>query len=271
MAETARGPGRHRAWVCLMYHDITAGTWQGGGGPGRFSVPADAFERQLDLLAAEGYAAMSLGGALRSDAPRAIAVTFDDGNAGQYERGFRALAARGMSATFFVTSDWVGRPGFVSWDQLREMRQAGMEVQSHSRSHRFLSELDAAELDTELRGSKDALDQALGQATEILALPGGDWPRRALRGRIAAAGYRVVATSRWGVNRAWGGAEPRAVRRCTVQGPFDGGAFRRIAAGDAWLAGRRLVREQVLATVRGALGATRYARLRRLVLDRAPR
>jgi len=252
-----------------MYHDIALDEAGSGGGPARFAVPAGEFRRQLDQLRAEGFTGRALGEALRPEAGRVVAITFDDGDTGQFERGFRALAERGMTATFFVTTDWIGRNHYVSWNQLREMRAAGMEVQSHSRSHPFLSELGATELAAELRGSKDALDDGLGQNTEMLALPGGDWPRRPLRHLIGATGYRVVATSRWGTNHLppVGAGGVVAVRRCTVQGTPGPGHFGRIASGDPSLGRGRRIRESALAMLRDALGPSRYASWRKVVLD----
>lgn len=252
-----------------MYHEIAPDTAGRGGGPARFAVPVTEFRRQLDQLGAEGFEVRSLRDAMRGPGERVVAVTFDDGNADQYDRGFRALADRGMGATFFVTTDWIGRPRYVSWDQLREMRGAGMDVQSHAKSHRFLSELTAEELAEELRAAKAALDDGLHQETDMLALPGGDWPRRSLHHLIVEAGYRVVATSRWGVN-----APPRAdapalvrVRRCTISGVAGREAFRRIATGDPWTARRRRVREGLLGALRRTLGPSRYASWRKAFLD----
>ena len=256
-------------WVCLMYHDIVLNEAGSGGGPARFAVPVGEFRRQLDQLAAEGYVGRSLGETLRPGASRTVAITFDDGDRGQFEYGFRTLAERGMTATFFVTTDWIGRSGYVTWSQLREMRAGGMEVQSHSRSHPFLSELDATRLTAELRGSRDALDEGLGQHTDMLALPGGDWPRRSLRRLIADAGYRVVASSRWGTNPASGAPTDGVVvvRRCTVQGEAGPAQFRRIAAGDAALGRQRRIREAALGMLRDSLGPSRYASWRKAVLD----
>ena len=272
MPELAGGearPPQGRPWVCLMYHDVTVGGRHGGGGPERFAVRIEEFRQQLDQLASEGRAGRSLREALLPGAEQVVAITFDDGTAGQYERGFRALTERGMTATMFETTDWIGRPGFETWDQLREKRSAGMDVQSHGRSHRFLSELNPPELDAELQGSKDALDAGLGQDTDTLALPGGDWPRSTLRSRIGAAGYRVVATSRWGLNeRPSAAGSVVAVDRCTVRGRLEPDRFRRIAGGDAWLLRQQQVRQGTLRAVRSALGPSRYASWRRSLLDR---
>jgi len=254
-----------RPWVCLLYHDVMADDPGRSGATAYFGVSGHSFAAQLDHITGLGWRGCSIEEALRDDGAR-VAISFDDGHAGQFERAFPALARRGMTATIFVTTGWVGTPGYVSWSALREMKAAGMSIQSHTRTHPFLSELDPAALREELYGSRAELDQQLGQRTHALALPGGDPPRAPLRGALAEAGYTVIATSRWGVNPDTRAAGPLWVRRCTVRGRVSGADFRRIVEGDQLIAWRRRLREGVLRGLRTSMGPTRYARWRRRVL-----
>jgi peptidoglycan/xylan/chitin deacetylase (PgdA/CDA1 family) len=147
------------------------------------------------------------------------------------------------------------------------MHAAGMSIQSHTHTHPFLSELTETQLREELRTAKAALDHGLGQDTDQLALPGGDPPAAHLAHLIREAGYRVVATSRWGVNPpSEGEGEPVWVRRCTVRGAPSEDWLRGVLAGDRWIAARRIVREAVLHRLRATLGPTRYALWRRRFL-----
>lgn len=253
-------------WVCLMYHDVGAERVAASGGPEHFRVPAAAFAQQLDQIAGLGWVGRSIAEAVAAPGP-VVAISFDDGEAGQFAHAFPALVARGMTATFFVTTSWVGRPGYVSWHHLREMKAAGMSIQSHTHTHPFLSELSAAALHEELRVSKAQLDEHLGQHTDAIALPGGDFPRRALRGLLGSAGFGTVATSRWGVNGAVRADGVRLVRRCTVRGAPTPEAFGRVLRADRWLATRRRVRDSALGAMRRALGPTRYTKWRRRFLD----
>jgi peptidoglycan/xylan/chitin deacetylase (PgdA/CDA1 family) len=197
-----------------------------------------------------------------------VAISFDDGDLGQFENGHAELVKRGMTATFFITTDWVGRPNYVSWNQLREMRAAGMSIGSHSKSHPFLSELGEAGLRAELLGSKDRIDQELEQVTDTIALPGGDRPRRSLRPMLGAVGYRVVANSRWGTNHGTTPADGvRWINRCTIRGEPSPGHFSRVIHGDSWLGFKRFTREFALARLRETLGPTRYSRWRRRLLE----
>jgi hypothetical protein len=133
--------------------------------------------------------------------------------------------------------------------------------------------LDATGVRRELVASKTTLDEALGQATTELGLPGGDAPRRGLRRLVTDAGYEVVAGSRWGVNHDDGesGGADRPLRRCTVRGHVDAATARRMIHGDPRMALARWPREVALARIRSTLGATRYARWRRRLLDVIPR
>lgn len=251
-------------WVCLIYHDVTAADPRSGSAE-FFAVSQARFGRQLDLIRDHGWRGCSIADAL-VDATRSVAISFDDGDLGQAVRAFPALAGRGMTATFFVTTAWIGTPGYASWEQLREMRAAGMSIQSHTHSHPFLSELSGEQLRTELRRSRDLLDERLGQRTTMLAFPGGDAPKRHLRGMLVDEGYSVLGTSRWGTNGPRATQAPQMIRRCTVRGSPSDADFLSVVRGDRWLSLRKQTRERVLAFARTSMGPTRYARWRRVVL-----
>ena len=257
-------------WVSLMYHDVAAGDPGGGGGPERFTVSSASFEAMLDAIAEGGFTGCSLAEALGDDVGSPVAITFDDGTTGQFEQAAPALLERGMTATFFVVTDWVGRPGFMTWDQLRQLVEWGMSVQSHTRSHPHLSELDAEALRSELSESRLRLDEELAQHTDQIAQPGGNAPRPGLRHLLAECGYGVVATSRWGRN-SHGVTSGRSgavwLRRCTVPKSPSTELAQRIISGDSRLAVTRYSREAALNGIRAALGANRYARWRRRVLN----
>lgn len=250
-----------------MYHDIWTDGHPVPEDRAWFSVPATEFRLHLQRLGSLSRPGQTLTAALGSGA---TAITFDDGMLSDYSAAFPALLEHGMSATFYVVSDLVGRPGRASWDQLREMADAGMEIQSHTHTHPFLSELDQTQLREELVRSRKTIEDALGHPVTQLALPGGDLPRREWRSEFAAAGYRVVATSRWGTNAQRDDAEVRWIRRCTVRGILSEGDFAAVVRGSFARYVSRRAHEIALGTLRGTLGASRYARWRRAALGLLP-
>jgi peptidoglycan/xylan/chitin deacetylase (PgdA/CDA1 family) len=90
----------------------------------------------------------------------------------------------------------------MTWDQVRALRRAGMDVQSHTRSHRVLQTVPVDELDGELRGSRELLEEQLDEPITALAYPVGhrivhDAP---IRQAVERAGYRLGFTNQSGVN-----------------------------------------------------------------------
>jgi peptidoglycan/xylan/chitin deacetylase (PgdA/CDA1 family) len=245
-----------------MYHEVPP-----AGDPiPYFGVARPRFAAQLDALATIGRPASTLEAVLAEPGVAATAVTFDDGHETHYRHAFPELRARRMRATFFVVTDRVGAPGYVTWDQLREMAADGMSIQSHTASHPYLSELDKSAVLEELQRSRARLDVELQQRTTTLALPGGDAPRRWSAVDYSRAGYAWVATSAWGPNRAPMTATDPFVRRYTVRRDTPDALFRQLAEGRHGAYSAEGLRLRALSELRAALGASRYARLRRATL-----
>jgi peptidoglycan/xylan/chitin deacetylase (PgdA/CDA1 family) len=178
----------------LMYHAV-------GGAPlpgreARYQVPRAAFERHLDVIGTSGGRVLSLAQVWRGEGEttRATAITFDDGRDTDYQVALPLLAERGFTADFFLNPGTIGRPGYLTWAQVREMAAAGMGVQSHAYDHVALWRLDAAGLRRQLGDSRRALEDAIGRPVEFLAAPFGLLGRAVVQAALEH-GYRAVCTS----------------------------------------------------------------------------
>jgi peptidoglycan/xylan/chitin deacetylase (PgdA/CDA1 family) len=93
----------------------------------------------------------------------------------------------------------------MSWDHVRALARAGMDVESHTRWHRVLQTLDDGLLRDELAGSKADLEAQLGRPVRAIAYPVG---RRIahvkrIRNAVLAAGYQLGVTNASGATRIW--------------------------------------------------------------------
>jgi len=156
-------------------------------------------------------------------------LTFDDGCASDYEEVFPALTEVGLRATFFVVPTLVGTPGYVTWPQLREMAAAGMEIGSHSLTHPFLHELDAAGLRYEFGESKRILEDRLGAPVRSASLPRG-WEPPDCERVLAELDYRAFCTSRVGWWRP--GDRPLAIPRVGIRRGMEPADFAAIASAE---------------------------------------
>jgi len=128
-------------------------------------------------------------------------------------------------------TDETPRPAWdsmMSWDQLRAMQAAGHEIGSHSASHPILPLLDDEALRLEIEGSRQTLQDQLGQAVHSFCYPNGDHDERVVKA-VLAAGYRFAVTTRYGVNPA--DAAPTTLRRVDIQGRFGRDAQGKLASG----------------------------------------
>ena len=165
----------------FLYHELR-------GEPSNYSYVLEraAFERHADLF----LHARSLG-----DATLWPEITFDDGHLSNYEIALPALAARNLTATFFLTVGWIAtRPGYMDWNHIQALQAAGHQIGAHGWSHTLLTHCDDNTLRAELENPRLTLEDKLGTAITTLSLPGGRFNPRVLTA-CKAAGYEHVYTS----------------------------------------------------------------------------
>ena len=112
----------------------------------------------------------------------------------------------------------------MTWDQVRALARAGMDVESHGRNHRVLQTLDDQALLDEVTGARLDLEAQLGRPVRAIAYPVGRRitaePR--IRDALTRAGYQLGMSNHSGVNRWW----PPSLRGLAPIDPFD---IRRLA------------------------------------------
>ena len=119
----------------------------------------------------------------------------------------------------------------MNWDQLREMRDGGMEVGSHGITHRMLAKLSIDDLGHELQGSKATLDRELGTPAQVLAYPVGGpdaFDARVIE-TAREAGYRMACSYISGTNQHLPQSR-YALRRLPVERDMDAAWFESMVA-----------------------------------------
>jgi peptidoglycan/xylan/chitin deacetylase (PgdA/CDA1 family) len=203
------------------YHAIASGGDE-------FAVSEAAFVEQLDWLVSAGFHTVSLhdlAGYREAGTPlpsRTVILTFDDGTEDALTVVLPALQRRGFKATFFITTGFVGKPGYLSWDGVRKLADAGMEIGSHSVHHLRLPDLPEEAVREEMVQSKADLESHLGAPIEIFAYPYNS-ARRHLRKSLMGAGYRIAVAG-----SAHGGRNLLHLARITVKRDTTLGDFQRL-------------------------------------------
>lgn len=204
----------------LAYHDIepTPSTY--------FSVTPGRFRAQIERIRSIGGTFVALDDLIDrwSAGDRVdglVAVTFDDTLVGIHEHAAPLLDARSIPATIFVVTQALGaRPGWwpgsrraMTDGELAEVLALDIHLESHTRTHPSLTEVDDARLRDELDGSRRDLLERTGRLPRYLAYPNGHFDRR-VRAAAAAAGFEASFTFRNG--HVVPGLDPHRLPRLTM-------------------------------------------------------
>jgi peptidoglycan/xylan/chitin deacetylase (PgdA/CDA1 family) len=169
------------------------------------SVTPENLDRQMAWLFENGYTPITLKDLLynlRLGWPlpeKPVALTFDDGYADAYQNAFPILLKYGFVGTFFVITDYMtfDNPNHATWDQVIQMHNAGMDIQSHSRSHPDLRRQSQPELLWQILGSREAIEARLDKEVRFFCYPSGRYDANAILA-LQQYGYWAAVTTEYG-------------------------------------------------------------------------
>jgi peptidoglycan/xylan/chitin deacetylase (PgdA/CDA1 family) len=192
--------------------------------PGTQITPA-AFEAQMKELKDRGITVIGMQDLLawkrgeKNIPPRCAVISFDDGLKSQYEVAWPIMKKFGYTFTMFIYTEGVrgglfGGGEAITWEQLGDMRDNGIDIQAHSATHQDLREghpvtirepdgkkvrkrLTGPEyeqfLQNELVGCKTLLEQRLGIKVNCFAVPYGFYNEH-VKEVARNAGYEAMFT-----------------------------------------------------------------------------
>ncbi len=237
----------------LLYHELR---------PAKSSysyvLECDAFARQVDLFV---HLRQAEHPGLQPE------LTFDDGHISNYQYALPILHARGIQARFFITVGWTGhKPGYMGWEELRALHQAGQSIGAHGWTHALLTHCTGKDLQLELKGARHTLEDKLGAPITTLSLPGGRSNQRVLKA-CQEAGYTHVFTS---VPRAEPIPIPPIVGRLNIRGDMTLDYIASLFAPNSSILPNLERQEQIKAAARTILGDRIYAKLWSLLNRQEP-
>jgi peptidoglycan/xylan/chitin deacetylase (PgdA/CDA1 family) len=170
------------------------------------SIPPVEFRQNMEELKKDGISVISMKDFLawrrgeKSIPPKSAIITIDDGYTSAYSVAWPILKELGYPFTMFIYTNFVNVGGkSMTWAQLEEMRDAGVDIESHTISHHDLRHAPkrgddyTAWLHNEIYGSKEILEQKLGIKIVAFAFPYGTH-NEVVRKMAKEAGYEALFT-----------------------------------------------------------------------------
>ena len=189
--------------ISLTYHDVVCAARNGkssgfdGRSPSRYILDQNEFETHLAAIAAvRDTSPQSVLRVLEAPSePRPFLLTFDDGAASAYTCIAELLDGYNWRAHFFITTDYIGAPHHLTKEQIRDIRQRGHLIGSHSCSHPHqMSNCSMKQMMEEWTQSVKVLSDVLGEQVTIASVPGGHYSMKVARA-ASASGIKVLFNS----------------------------------------------------------------------------
>jgi len=184
--------------LCLNYHDFS-GTRAKNSVDSKYTVDFASFRKQLDLLSDLNNIALSSLVVEGRHTGFSYSLSFDDGYKSCLDVA-EELAKRHLKGSFFIVKNYsVSNPNYLSPDDIREIDKMGMEIGSHSCTHRHMNRLKKEDMVRELHESKIFLEDILSRPVNSIAFPGGQCGAREINAALNE-GYSINRTTITGLN-----------------------------------------------------------------------
>lgn len=197
----------------LMYHYISEPPSDADVYRTDLSVSPAAFREQMAYLKENGYSTidfydLSTAIVAHTELPeKPVLLTFDDGYIDNYEEAFPVLEEYGFKGTFFVVTEFIdtARQGYMTWEMIERMAQAGQRIESHSRTHPDLTTKSRDGLIWEILGSQETLAAHIGYRPRYFCYPGGTYNEETIQVLSDLDFWGAVTTQ----NGSWHGFDDR--------------------------------------------------------------
>ncbi|MFV1982143.1 MAG: polysaccharide deacetylase family protein [Thiohalomonadales bacterium] len=249
----------------LMYHSIYRNDEELNDLPEEdrpYAISLDNFQQQLNSLVKNNIAV--LDPEIFNDTPvdcikgNSVLLTFDDGHVSFYRYAYPELVKRNMSGIFFVTSELIKeRKDFCSWCQLKEMSDNGMSIQSHGKTHKFISDLNPEEAHDELLNSKLTIESELTSTVNLISFPGGRYLKREIENGLNI-GYEYFFTSNEGLNLFNDCAKNHVVKRLAMRCTTSLDEFLKLSKGSFVVIKKRIAIYIVKYAIKKIIGNSVY-------------
>lgn len=162
-------------------------------------VSPERFDKQMEYLKQNHYTVIPYSQMDNSEGiEKPVVITFDDGYRDNYTYAYPILKKYHYKATIFLITGLIGRPFYLTKDEIRSMRDL-ISFQSHTVNHPNLRRLQKKEIERQLSESKTEVENITGEPVDALAYPLGE--HNGTVDRIAKEYYKYTFTTRSGLYR----------------------------------------------------------------------
>ena len=124
---------------------------------------------------------------------RSVVITIDDAYSSVFNYAWPIFKKHNIPFTLFVSTDVIDNntPGYMSWEQIRILRDNGVTIGSQTKSHPHMFRLDKQNIINELSISNERFVDEIGSKPRIFAYPYGEYNLEVLE-QVKLHGFKAA-------------------------------------------------------------------------------
>ena len=181
----------------LCYHRIRDWSTSDSKKAEDYIVPVDNFREQMKFLADNGYHTILpdqlydylLKGITLPSKP--IMISFDDSHVEQYGFARAEMNKYGFKGVYFIMTVSLGRPGYMTKDQVKQLADEGNIIGSHTWNHSNVNNYSGEDWITQIDKPSQQLEKITGTPIKYFAYPFGLWDKEAIE-QLKQRGFKAA-------------------------------------------------------------------------------
>jgi peptidoglycan/xylan/chitin deacetylase (PgdA/CDA1 family) len=170
----------------LCYHQIRDWSSSDSRIAKDYIVPVNNFRAQIKFLADNGYHTIlpdQLYDYLLKGMPlplKPIMISFDDTRLDQFTIGREEMNRYGFKGVFFIMTVSLGRPGYMTKEQVKQLADEGNIIGSHTWNHSNIKKYSGEDWTIQIDKPSQQLEKITGKPIKYFAYPFGLWNKEAI-------------------------------------------------------------------------------------------
>ncbi|HUZ61878.1 MAG TPA: polysaccharide deacetylase family protein [Hanamia sp.] len=123
--------------------------------------------------------------------PKSILLTFDDTDEEQFTIGAKEMKKNGFKGVFFIMTVAIGKPNYMSKEQIKELSDEGNAVESHTWDHHMVSKYKGNDWNIQFVKPRKTIQDITGKSADYFAYPYGVWNEAAFP-EMKKAGFKMA-------------------------------------------------------------------------------
>ncbi|MGZ8557675.1 MAG: polysaccharide deacetylase family protein [Chitinophagaceae bacterium] len=170
----------------LCYHQVRDYKLSDSKTSKDYIVPVNVFRNQMKLLADSGYHTILPGQLYEylitgKELPsKPVLISFDDTRLDQFTAALPELNKYDFKAAFFIMTVSLGKPGYMSKEQVKQLADEGHTIGSHTYDHKNVKTYTADDWVEQVQKPSSQLQTITGKPVEYFAFPFGLWNKEAI-------------------------------------------------------------------------------------------